>query len=120
MRGTFTQLLCAAVLGLTLSGCAQNEGERCEVDSDCAAGLVCDLRGGLNTGVCQVSGSGPIDAAVTPRDGSVSDAPAPAADAGADVSVVLDMSVASDAPADVTADSRPDVTAPPADGAAGN
>jgi hypothetical protein len=120
MRGTFTQLLCAAALGLTLSACAQDQGERCEVDSDCAAGLVCDLRGGLNTGVCQVSGSGPVDAAVTPGDGAVSDAPTPAADAGADVSVALDTPVASDAAPDVTADSRPDVTAPPADGAAGN
>jgi hypothetical protein len=118
MRGTFTQLLCAAALGLTLTGCAQDEGERCEVDSDCAAGLVCNGSLTNGNGVCARArtNTGPtLDGGAS--DGSVT----PVTDGAADVSVASDA-VSTDLPvaADVSHDTQPDVTAPPADGAAGN
>src|SRR4029434_10203327 len=76
MRGTLNQLLCAAVLvgGLSLAGCKQNEGERCEVDSDCSGGLSCTSGAASKHAVCRPgTGSAPLDAAVTPGDGSAAD-----------------------------------------------
>jgi hypothetical protein len=120
MRGTFTQLLCAAVLGLTLSGCAQSEGERCEIDSDCATGLVCNASLMTGNGICGrgrttggASDAGPGDGSVLP----------PLPDGAADVSVGSDAvstDLAVDVTADVSRDSQPDVTAPAPDGGAGN
>ena len=53
----------AAVLWLA-PGCGQNEGDRCQVSSDCASGLVC-LGGETGNGVChKPGGTGNTDAAV--------------------------------------------------------
>jgi hypothetical protein len=48
-----------AVLALAAAGCKQGLGERCQVDSDCGDGLVCNQA----QEVCAASGtSGGIDA----------------------------------------------------------
>jgi hypothetical protein len=47
-----------ALAVLTSSGCKQNEGERCQVQSDCADGLLCILPAGGSQqtgGTCQKS-----------------------------------------------------------------
>jgi hypothetical protein len=118
MRGTLGQFVCAAaiVLGVSLSGCRQDEGERCEVDSDCSAGLVCNSPLQPNGGVCGVTRTGNTvpDAAVTARDGSTApgpDAPAASADTGAD------QASSSDLAPDGSADSRPDLAS---DSSSGN
>jgi hypothetical protein len=112
MRPTLNQLLCAVLLagGLSLAGCKQNEGERCEIDSDCAAGLTCNTRGaGLAKGVC-TSGTPGVP---------MPDAAPPGADVGAaDQAVSTDGS--GDGPTDVTPDTHPDVAAPAPDAPAGS
>ncbi len=67
-----TTLLGAALL----LGCGQNEGGRCQVNSDCASGLLC-LDNNFGNGHCGSNTSVTPDAA-----------PAPAADAAADVTPV--------------------------------
>jgi hypothetical protein len=126
MRGTLTQLLGAVALAgaLSLSGCAQSEGERCEVDSDCSAGLTCDLRAGLNKGICS-SGSGgvPLDAAVTPADGGSRDGSADlvvSSDVGAAPDQAASPDLSPDLGADLARDTQPDVTAPAPDASTGN
>ena len=54
-----------AVLGLSaglIAGCKQKEGERCEINDDCEAGLVCNE----GNGVCQPAGSSGADANIHP------------------------------------------------------
>jgi hypothetical protein len=73
--------LCLATALLVIA-CSQGEGDRCEVDSDCAAGLRCDQPQGGN-GQCRPAGTNTprLDAAPTsdlaPRP---ADAPPPAPD----------------------------------------
>lgn len=38
-------LLLSLSVALCLSGCKQGEGERCQINDDCATGLVCELGG---------------------------------------------------------------------------
>ena len=57
-----------------LSSCKQGEGERCQIQDDCADGLTCSK----STGRCQGSSGSPIDA--LPPDGE----DGPPADAAAD------------------------------------
>jgi len=52
---------------LSASGCKQNEGERCQVQSDCADGLLCILPAGGSQqtgGTCQKSAES-VDLATT-------------------------------------------------------
>ena len=44
-KGISTMLLGAALFTglLSLGGCKQNDGERCQIDDDCATGLICVL-----------------------------------------------------------------------------
>lgn len=37
----------------SLAGCQQQEGDRCEVTSDCESGLVCCIPAGTQEGTCQ-------------------------------------------------------------------
>ena len=71
MRGTLTQLLFAAGLvlvgGAALAGCKQGQNERCEVNSDCQAGLVCNPTMDLSNGVCQPNGTQSVDASTDVR-----------------------------------------------------
>ncbi len=55
-------LLGLLALGSFAAGCSQGEGGRCQIDSDCASGLVCKNEGGSNSatfgnGVCVPYGS---------------------------------------------------------------
>jgi hypothetical protein len=45
--------------GLLATGCSQQLGDRCQVDSDCASGLYCNLNGGTPAmgGICQGTGT---------------------------------------------------------------
>jgi len=63
----FSGCLCTSVLGLLLaSGCGQSEGERCQVDSDCASGLKCS-EGSTGNGTCKQP-----SAVVSSKDAAVS------------------------------------------------
>lgn len=64
----------AALLLLGAAGCKQGEGERCQLDSDCADGLVCNQA----TTTCQTTRTSggdagfPVDARVALPDAAVS------------------------------------------------
>ena len=74
---------------LTASGCKQGAGDRCEVDNDCSAGLVCYNPMGSN-GIC------------TEHPGAT------VPDASTDVSAPVLPDAAPDAPADSAADTAED------------
>ncbi|HUS29554.1 MAG TPA: hypothetical protein VMZ53_13670 [Kofleriaceae bacterium] len=63
----------ALVICLLLVGCESGEGERCQVDSDCANGLVCNKA----KNVCTTGKGGDLDASVPdgPPADAVPDAP---------------------------------------------
>jgi hypothetical protein len=114
----------AGTFGIGVLACDQKEGERCEIESDCESGLVCEVTAG--NGICRQRNSGATpdggtslpdafvgtpDTAVdlrgvdTGADGrDASDAP----DAGRDVPVPVDV------PADLPVDVSGDVGAPDA------
>ena len=56
---------------LLVAGCKSGEGERCQVDDDCQAPLVCNKA--KNT--CQSTTGGDLDAAVPPQVDAAVDAP---------------------------------------------
>ena len=72
--GTPIMLLGAALLTslLSLGGCKQNEGERCQIDDDCSTGLYCELIGPTRDvgGYCKstIPTTVYIDLATTPVD----------------------------------------------------
>lgn len=75
------------MVGLFAPACTQDEDEACQVDTDCASGLVCSIGRRDLRGTCVPSGeimedSGPgeepdsgdtVDANVSVRDGSADD-----------------------------------------------
>ncbi len=69
---TFSRSLAAAALLFALSGCKQQEGERCQINSDCADGLTCFS----STMTCGTTGSDTPDAA-QPADAGGPDAVPP-------------------------------------------
>lgn len=99
-------MACLGVITLALlssSGCGQGEGGRCQVNSDCASGLICS-NGPSGNGVCGHSPTAITDAATAALpDVSVAStdevepdvAGAAAADAGAgiDATAVVDGTV---------------------------
>jgi hypothetical protein len=133
-RGLRSFTSCAGLLAfvsLLASGCKQSSGDRCEIDSDCADGLHCDIgtSASLHDGVCtnMMGVATPPDAAapdasVTPdlappdtlfADGAADSAvdsagPDAAVDTGTDAA---DASITPpDTAVDVTPDRKPDVT----------
>jgi hypothetical protein len=72
------------VLGFGLGGCKQGLGDRCQVNSDCASGLVCSAA----TGTCTNNTSGGIDAVIP--DAKPIDAPKLDAHTFLDAHVFLD------------------------------
>jgi hypothetical protein len=85
MRRTLSHLLFVAGLclaGATLAGCKQGEGERCEVNNDCSAGLTCS-RSGEGAFVC-TSRPSAVDAATGPDGASAAEV------GGADQSILTD------------------------------
>ena len=107
----------ALCLPLLSAGCSQEEGERCEVDKDCAEGLVCTLTtqtSTQNNRVCRPRG------AVVPT--PTVDAGSQVLDASAEVTTAVDAQSetrAEAAPAETTEVSPPavDVRAETLDGA---
>ena len=108
--------------GFTLAGCKQEAGEKCEINSDCAAGLICTGRG-----FCSVTADEPVDAAPTSDARTAVDTTAPITPDAASVDqAVTEVAVASDVPAvspdvtpatpDVSPDSTPDTAAAKPDG----
>jgi hypothetical protein len=69
--------LCASAIALLLaSGCGQTEGERCQINSDCADGLTCQGEGlSQGNGVCK-----PANAAATSGKDAAADVSAPRSD----------------------------------------
>src|SRR5262249_40268539 len=57
------RLLAVLACAGTLTACAQGEGDRCQLDSDCAMGLVCAVPAGERT----VGGSSPDTPATASR-----------------------------------------------------
>jgi len=102
--------LCASAIALLLaSGCGQTEGERCQINSDCADGLTCQGEGiSQGNGVCK-----PANAVTSSTKDAAADATEPstpvepqvdAATADAPFAPVPDASVALDTTTvDVTA-----------------
>lgn len=104
---TFARIVLATIL-LSLGACGQNEGGRCQIDSDCASGLIC--RGGdTGNGVCEsnqiVSRN---DAAPNPASDAATDV---APDAAADLAPDTTTSDLLVSPADASADITPDTAA---------
>ena len=80
--------LTVALAFLALTGCKQGEGEICQVNNDCQAGLTCNSI----TGLCQ--SDNPVtpdpDAGVTPDAGELAVDAAPAIDAAPTVDATPD------------------------------
>jgi hypothetical protein len=104
MRGTLRQFLGAAALvaSVTFCGCKQQEGDRCEVNSDCVSGLVCNLSSNPVNGTCQTSATTPTVPA--PDAGIPTDGGAVVPDAAG----APDQAVAPDGPVEV----HPEAAAP--------
>jgi hypothetical protein len=66
-----TIALCSAVLSVLAAGCKQARGERCQVDADCAEGLICS---DAEPQTCGDDTSGDLDADLPPSD-AAPDAP---------------------------------------------
>jgi hypothetical protein len=66
-----TIALCSAVLSVLAAGCKQGLGERCQVDADCAEGLICSRAEPQTCG--DGTGEG-LDADLPPSDAPSSDA----------------------------------------------
>ncbi|HEY0715770.1 MAG TPA: hypothetical protein VGF45_24010 [Polyangia bacterium] len=110
----------AGLFGLTALACEQKEGERCEIDTDCASDLTCE--GTVGNGICRRrSGT------TTPDGGGTPDAMTPSPDVSLDTRVetggpadTADSSGAADVPADVPVpvdvprETGPDVSLPDA------
>ena len=86
---TFCLLGLTAVVLLSVA-CGQNEGGRCQVNSDCASGLVCN-QGSTGNGTC-----GPQIVVVAPTNDASS-----APEAGEDVSPLVDADLLESAAAEV-------------------
>lgn len=96
-------LLGLSAILLAVPGCGQDEGERCQVDSDCASGLVC-VQGETGNGQCRKRGAA----------GTTDAGPDVATDAPVDAPVSGPETPLS--PADAPADARTDVADAPSPG----
>jgi hypothetical protein len=82
-------LRASAIALVFASGCAQSEGERCQITSDCADGLTCQSVGeGAGEGISQGNGvcKPPVSGTSTAKDAAADAPPAtvpePSIDAG--------------------------------------
>jgi hypothetical protein len=64
----------AAIALLFASGCGQPAGGRCQIDSDCASGLVCS-NGSTGNGICNSPTAGTLTDAAASADAPVSSGP---------------------------------------------
>jgi len=65
----------ALLLALGVASCKQGEGQRCQVQSDCEAGLQCNV----GEGVCRSASSNTADIDAEPPPDAPTDAPTDAA-----------------------------------------
>ena len=82
---TLREIVIALVLLGGAVGCKQGQGDRCQIDDDCASGLICVYPGApdpLVGGECLRQGGEGIDAASTNCDGGPCPIDAPPVDAG--------------------------------------
>ena len=82
MRRILRTGICLLGLSAILAACGQNEGGRCQVDSDCGSGLVCNSPVNGN-GICKRNVDTPGPDAAT-NDDTSSDAPSISLDLGPD------------------------------------
>ena len=75
--GISSMLLGAALLTALLTGCKQNEGERCQIDDDCTGGLYCELIGPTRDvgGYCKSTTPTAVDLATTAKPADLSAQP---------------------------------------------
>jgi hypothetical protein len=97
----FSGCFCASAIALLFAGgCGQSEGERCQVNSDCASGLTC-FEGSTGNGLCK-SGSGTtLNDAAAGVDAPVSSGPETQAEIDAEPSVDVEPVSGLDATASV-------------------
>jgi hypothetical protein len=91
--GSRAFLLGPAIALILANGCGASEGSRCQIDSDCASGLVCS-EGSTGNGTCRPShatGTAPADAGARP-DANLSTGP--------EVEPVVEPAVDAASPAD--------------------
>jgi len=74
----------AAAVAAGMTSCKQGDGDRCQVQSDCSGGLICNQA----TGTCQSTTSG-ADGNISP-DARVDGGPDAAADAAVDADTTPD------------------------------
>jgi hypothetical protein len=93
---TFCLLGLTAVVLLSVA-CGQNEGGRCQVNSDCASGLICN-QGSTGNGTCgpQIVVVAPTNDASSAKDDLLS-----SPEAGEDVSPSVDVDLLDSAAAEV-------------------
>jgi hypothetical protein len=124
----------ALSVALSVAGCKQSDGERCEIDSDCASGI-CGPSGAA-TGMTSAAGlrcvamlgsqtpvdAGSNDTGVIPNDGSATETGGDAAsEAGSDAAVDAGSDAATDAASEAGSDAATEAgtdVAPSADGSA--
>jgi len=85
MRRILRTGICLLGLSTALGACGQNEGGRCQVDSDCASGLTCTTNSSNSStgnGICRSSNTSTPDAAT--NDDTSSTAPSSSLDLGLD------------------------------------
>jgi len=98
--------LALVVLGaLIFAGCGQGEGQVCQIDGDCAAGLTCQCKLGGSTdarGICHA-------ALMTSCTSSVADTGPVVIDAGSDANTDAGHDAGNDASLDANTDANADV-----------
>jgi hypothetical protein len=104
----FGVLVFAAALAAAAAGCKQGSGDRCEINSDCDDGLLCDTAAGDNSGGICRSIAGPVDSGAGKTDTAAEAASDAASEAAADAPAETGGSEAgedagADAPADADA-----------------
>jgi hypothetical protein len=119
LLGSRALLLGPAIALILANGCGASEGSRCQIDSDCASGLVCS-EGSTGNGVCRTShatGTAPADAGARP-DANLSTGPEvePVVEPTVDAASPVDLEPAVDAGSPADAETVAEV-GPTADGA---
>jgi hypothetical protein len=117
MRRTLRSLLLTAglvVASVSFGACKQSEGERCEVDTDCSAGLRCS-NSNLTGGFCTANPTGTVtlDAAADLRvleTGTSADSTGTDLAATSDVPAAEAAAASDGAPADVSVEVGGDVS----------
>jgi hypothetical protein len=72
----FPGCLCASAIALLFAtGCGRSAGERCQVKSDCASGLICEIKNSTGNGICTSNTGSSLPDAATGPDAPLSSGP---------------------------------------------